>query len=69
MPVRSYATRQGAVFVHIKIVTWLVEKIGMEQCKANPCVFRKTIKNGVSLMVGVHVDNTIVFGEQSSLIS
>ena len=26
---------------HLLLVTWLVEKIGMEQCKAEPCVFRK----------------------------
>ena len=36
----------------------------MEQCKAEPCVFRKTIKNEMSLMVGVHVDDIIVSGEQ-----
>ena len=46
------------------VVTWLVDKIGMEQCKAEPCVFRKIIKNEVSLMVGVHVDDIIVSGEQ-----
>ena len=36
----------------------------MEQCKAEPCVFRKIIKNEVSLMVGVRVDDIIVFGDQ-----
>ena len=36
----------------------------MEQCKAEPCVFRKIIKNEVSLMVGVHVDDIIVSGEK-----
>ena len=41
-----------------------VEKIGIEQCKAEPCVFYKIIKNEVSLMVGVHVDDIIVSGEQ-----
>ena len=30
----------------------------MEQCKAEQCVFRKIIKNEVSLMVGVHVDDS-----------
>ena len=49
---------------HLLLVTWLVEKIGMEQCKAEPCVFRKIIKNELSLMVGVHVDDIIVSGEQ-----
>ena len=36
----------------------------MEQCKAEPCVFRKIIKNEVSLTVGVHVDDIIVSGDQ-----
>ena len=36
----------------------------MEQCKAEPCVFRKIIKSEVSLMVGVHVEDIIVSGEQ-----
>ena len=36
----------------------------MEQCKAEPCVFCKIIKNEVSLMVGVHVDDIIVSGEK-----
>ena len=36
----------------------------MEQWKAEPCVFRKIIKNEVSLMVGVHVEDIIVSGEQ-----
>ena len=40
------------------LVTWLVDKVGMEQCKAEPCIFRKIIKKEVSLMVGVHVDDT-----------
>ena len=29
----------------------------MEQCKAEPCIFRKTINNKVSLMVGAYVDD------------
>ena len=50
-----FSKRQGG---HLLLVTWLVEKVGMEQCKAEPCVFRKIIKKEVSLMVGVHVDDT-----------
>ena len=49
---------------HLLLVTCLVEKIGMEQCKAEPRGFRKIIKNEVPLMVGVHVDGIIVSGEQ-----
>ena len=42
------------------LVNWLVEEIGLEQCKAKPCVFRLMVKDEVSLMVGVHVDDVIV---------
>ena len=57
----QYGLKQAGREWHLLLVTWLVEKIGMEQCKAEPCVFRK---NEVSLMVGVHVDDIIVSGEQ-----
>ena len=36
----------------------------MEQYKAKPRVFRNRGKNEVSLMVGIHVDGIIVYGEQ-----
>ena len=49
---------------HLLQVTWLIEKIGLEQCKAKPCVFRKIIKHEVSLMVGVHIDDIILSGGQ-----
>ena len=58
----QYALKAGREW-HLLLVTWLVEKIGMEQCKAEPSVFRKIIKNEVSLMVGVHVDDIVVSGE------
>ena len=35
----------------------------MEQCKAEPCVFRKKVGDEISLMAGVHVDDIIVSGE------
>ena len=60
----QYGLTQAGREWHLLLVTWLVEKIGMEQCKAEPCVFRNIIKNEVSLMVGVHVDDIIVSGEQ-----
>ena len=53
---------------HFLLVTWLVEKTGTEQCKANPCVFRKVIKNEVLLMVELHVDDIIVSGEQAGCV-
>ena len=46
---------------HLLLVRWLVEMMRMEQCKAEPCTFRKM--DTVSLMVGVHVDDIIVSGE------
>ena len=60
----QYGLKQAGREWHLLLVAWLVEKIVMEQCKAEPCVFRKVIKNEVSLMVGVHVDDIIVSGEQ-----
>ena len=36
----------------------------MMQCKAEACVFRKIVKNEVSLVVGFHGDDIIVSGEQ-----
>ncbi|CAM9864367.1 unnamed protein product, partial [Ascophyllum nodosum] len=60
----QYGLKQAGREWHLLLVTRLVEKIGMEQCKAEPCVVRKIIKNEVSLMVGVHVNDIIVSGEQ-----
>ena len=59
----QYGLKQASREWHLLLVTWLVEKIGMEQWKAEPCVFRKIIKYEVLLMVGVHVDDIIVSGE------
>ena len=42
----QYGLKQAGREWHLLLVTWLVKKIGMEQCKAKPCVFRKTIKTG-----------------------
>ena len=60
----QYGVKQAGREWHLLLVMWLVEKIGMEQYKAEPCVFRKIIKNEVSLMVGVYVDDIIMAGEQ-----
>ena len=44
----------------------IVRKIGMEQCKADPCVFR-LIRDGVLVMiVCVHVDDITVAGESEA---
>ena len=59
----QYGLKQADREWYLLLVTWLVEKIGREQCKAEPCVFLKITKNEVSLMVGVHVDDIIASGE------
>ena len=65
----QYGLKQACREWHLLSVTWLVEQIGMEQCKAEPCVFREIINNEVSLMVGVHVGDTIVSGEQDFCVA
>ena len=62
--VKLFKCQQTGREWHLLLITWLVEKIGMEQCKAEPYVFREIIKNEMSLMVGVNVENIIVSGEQ-----
>ena len=44
----------------------IVRKIGMEQCKADPCVFR-LIRDGVVVMIiCVHMDEITVAGESEA---
>ena len=46
----------------------IVRKVGMEQCKADPCVFR-LIRDGVVVMiVCVHVDDITVAGESEACV-
>ena len=59
----QYGLEQAHREWHLLLVTWLVDKIGMEQCKAEPCVFRQVVENGVD----VHIDDItsiILSGEQ-----
>ena len=37
-----------------------LQKIDMEQCKADPCVFRKVVDDVVTLIACVHVDDLAV---------
>ena len=50
---RRWAMRLGDV---------VVSKVGMEQCKADPCVFRLIRDDVVVLIVCVHVDDITVAG-------
>ena len=43
------------------LANWL-EDVGLEQCKAESCVFRMLVKDKVSLMVELHVGDIIVSG-------
>ena len=49
----QYGLKEAGGEWHMLLVNWLVEEIGLEQCKAEPCVLLM-VKNEVSLMVGVH---------------
>ena len=57
----QYGMEQAGRVWHLLLVKWSVIMMRMEQCKAEPCIFRKM--GMVSLMVGVHVDDSIVSGE------
>ena len=50
---------------NLLLVKWLVEVMGLEQCKAEPCVFRRLVDGRVALMIGVHVDNITVSGKKN----
>ena len=58
----QYGLKQAGRKWHMLLFNWLVEEISVEQCKAEPCVFRLIVKDEVSLMIGVHVDDIIVSG-------
>ena len=62
----QYGLKQAGREWHVLLVNWLVEVFGFEQCKAEPCVFRLMVKDKVSLMVGVHVDDIIVSGGKNA---
>ena len=43
----------------------LVDK-GTEQCRADPCVYRKIVEGVVKLILVVHVDDILVSGEKEA---
>ena len=59
----QYGMTQAVRQWHLSLVSWLVEMMRMKQCKADPCIFRNTVNDKVSLMFGVHVDDIIVSGK------
>ena len=60
----QYGFEQAGRKEHLLQVTWLLEKIEIEQCNVKPCVFRKVVENEVSPMVGIHVDGIVESEEQ-----
>ena len=39
---------------------------GFEQCKADPCTFRKVVDEGVVIIIGVYVDDLLVGGSEEN---
>ncbi|CAM9110405.1 unnamed protein product [Ascophyllum nodosum] len=62
----QYGLKQAGREGHMLLVNRLVEEIGLEQCKTEPCGFRLMGRNEVSLMIGVHVDDIIVSGGKNA---
>ena len=62
----QYGLKQAGKEWYMLLVYWLLEEIVLEQCKAEPCIFRLLVKDEVSLMVGVHVDDIIVSGDKNA---
>ena len=58
-----YGLKQAGRQWSLRLTQVLVEKIGMEQCKADPCVFRLRIDGETTMILCVHVDDVIVAGE------
>ena len=44
----------------------LVDKHGMEQCRADPCVYGKTMEGIVKMILVVHVDDISVSGKKEA---
>ena len=58
-----YGLKQAGRQWSLRLTHVLVEKIGMEQCEADPCVFRLRIDGETTMILCVHVDDIIVAGE------
>ena len=62
----QYGLKKAGREWHMLLVSWLVDESGLEQCKAEPCVFRLMVKDEVWFVVGVHVDDIIVSGGKNA---
>ena len=57
-----YGLKQSGLLWNDLLVTKLTKKHGMEQCMADPCIFRKIEKGVIVLILAVHVDDMAVAG-------
>ena len=57
-----YGLKQSGLLWNGLLVEKLVMKHGMEQCKTDPCVFRKMRDNKLVMILAVHVDDIAVAG-------
>ena len=55
-----YGLRQAGLQWSLRLSRVFLQKIGMEQSKADPCVFRKVVDGEASLIVCVHFDDLTV---------
>ncbi|CAM9895183.1 unnamed protein product [Ascophyllum nodosum] len=58
-----YGHKQAGRQWSLRLTQVLVEKVEVEQCKADPCVFRLRIDGETVMILCVHVDDIIVGGE------
>ena len=55
-----YGVKQtGRQWLALLCKPFLVDKFGMEQCRADPCVLRKMENKEVVLILAVHVDDLL----------
>ena len=58
-----YGLKQAGRQWSLRLTQVLVDKVWVEQCNADPCVFRLRIDGETSMILDVHVDDIIVAGE------
>ena len=47
-----------------KLLTLALKRLGFQQCLADPCVFRLRDGKDIKMVVGVHVDDTILVSSE-----
>ena len=58
-----YGLKQAGCRWAVHLGGVVVRKIGMEQCKADPCVFRLIRDDAVVMIVCAHLEDIVVAGE------